>query len=454
MRIKAIGVWLTVAALALIAGCGESTTLVTESVRRAGQAAEAGEAVRSPVRRGVPVAKVTGEPVVRVRVASGLDRAELGSAGGVGGAGDGVLRVAPAGGGEAMAEVMPPVTVSRVGDVFTFHGSDGSLLVMTAGARGLRISGPGDVTLDRRRYPGTLVLRAAAGDDTRLDVVNHVGLEAYLPGVLERELYASWPAAAFEAQAVAARSYAIWERAMQSARDPQRGWDLEGDVASQAYAGTASNPRAIDAARQTRGIVLVYDDRVLPAFYSSACGGRGQDAAAVFADRVDDLPPLRGGARATCCEASPRFSWRAQRDAATLATRLAAWGRAHRHPVAGLRGLSAVTVAGRNAAGRPTAYHVTDAAGQGYTLNTEQFRFACNFDGSGASPLDASLRLPSGLVEPRVRAGRVLFDPGGGYGHGVGLCQWGTRARAAGGDHYVDITRTYYPGAEPVRVYQ
>ena len=457
---KWLSLWVLIGVLASASGCGGGAP----SQARADQQAAGPAADGSVARRGVPLERVAAEPGMRVRVERGVERVELravgeaGMAGGMTGGGEagGGLRVRIANGSGVVQEVRSPTTVTRVDNTFAFQRRRQTVLVMTAGEAGLRVSGEGGVALGGRRYPGDLVLRAAAGSErsaTRMDVVNHVAMEAYLPGVLERELYASWPAAAFEAQAVAARSYAIWERAMQRGRDPARGWDLEGDVASQAYAGHATNPKAVDAVRRTRGVVLAWDGRVLPAFYSSACGGRGQDAAAVFADRVDDLPPLRGAVRAACCEASPKHRWRARRDAATLATRLAAWGRATRHPVAGLRGLSDVTTARRNAAGRPTRYRIADAAGRAYELDAEQFRFACNFEGPGAPPLAAGVRLPSSSLEPSVQEGRVSFEHGGGYGHGVGLCQWGARGRAAAGDDYQRVLAEYYPGATPVRAY-
>lgn len=453
-----------------LAGCGGAAPVQRHASNDVVDSSAAMMHAGSSVRRGVLLTAAASEPVVRVRVGRALERVELHAAGG--------LWLTGGGDGHRLAVEAPPVTVWRerggAGVV-----EDEAYFIRDAKGETLRWATPtlevsrrgeaGDVMLDGRAYPGTLVLRPAAGDAVgavamavavagRLDVVNHVGLEAYLPGVLERELYASWPAATFEAQAVAARSYAIWERALQASRDPSaggRGWDLESDVASQAYIGTATNPKAVDAVRRTRGVVLAYDGRVLPAFYSSTCGGRGQDAAAVFADRVDDLPPLRGVPRERCCEASKKYRWRGERDAATLATRLAAWGRVNRHPVGAMRGLSAVRIAVRNGAGRPTGYAVTDGSGRVFTLDAEQFRFACNFDGGDAgSKLEASMKLLSGDVEPRIDAGRVIFDEGRGYGHGVGMCQWGARGRALAGERYSQILAAYYGRASLMRAYR
>lgn len=400
---------------------------------------------------GPPLASINTEPTLRVRVARGervlslqpVDR------------GDDVWLSpgGPVGGGAQ--RFTPPVTVTSTGEAFRVEAADGrsgtwTIAALHAGAESdLKITTAGDAA-----YPGTVQLHHAPGG---IDAINHVPLETYLPGVLDRELYPNWRRQAFEAQAVAARSYALFE--MSQSRRNGRRYDLESTTASQVYGGTSTNPTARAAVASTRGRVLAYDGRVVPAFYSSTTGGRGQDAAAVFT-RIADIPPLRGRSRDTWGSISPHWTWGPiRRDLDTLARRLAAWGEANDHPVANLRGIRGLAVTARSRAGRPAAFRVTDTAGTSYTLRSEQFRFACNFATDGS----AALNLPPLERDQRVMSSDLRFEPapggdavvitGRGWGHGVGLGQWGAQHLATRGYDARAILAYYYPDAAVVRLY-
>jgi SpoIID/LytB domain protein len=128
-----------------------------------------------------------------------------------------------------------------------------------------------------RRYRGGL---RAVPDGAAFDLVNVVGLEDYLKGVVPREMPASWgddALAALVAQAVAARSYAI------STMKPTATYDLFDDDRSQVYGGvSAEDPRSTRAVQATRGTVLTYDGQVITAFFFSTSGGRTEDVQNVF----------------------------------------------------------------------------------------------------------------------------------------------------------------------------
>jgi stage II sporulation protein D len=122
------------------------------------------------------------------------------------------------------------------------------------------------LALGGRVYRGDLVVRSTAGT---LAAINHVGLEAYLYGVVPDEVPASWPMEALKAQAVAARSYAVTSRRNGSV------FDLFPDTRSQVYGGIASEePRTNAAVDATAGRVVVYGGRVAQTFFHSTSGGR------------------------------------------------------------------------------------------------------------------------------------------------------------------------------------
>jgi len=96
-------------------------------------------------------------------------------------------------------------------------------------------------------------------------------------------LFSHWHPTMFLAQAIAARSYA-----MHKIQIGRRGdFDLEATTASQVYGGWTQNARALEAVDTTRGLVLTYGQEVLPAYYSSCCGGTSQDASLAFPDGDD-----------------------------------------------------------------------------------------------------------------------------------------------------------------------
>ncbi len=122
------------------------------------------------------------------------------------------------------------------------------------------------LTFDGREYHGTLVLRSQGGG---VSVVNGLPLDTYLRGVVPSESPSHWPLAALEAQAVAARSYAVSELR------PSSWYDLLPTTANQVYGGVAAErPRSDHAVYATLGQVLTWDGQVARTYYSSSSGGR------------------------------------------------------------------------------------------------------------------------------------------------------------------------------------
>ena len=434
-----ISVWVAgLAGLTGLAACGGRED-VTPAAVTAGRPVATAAAAAAPVSEtsvgsgagphlGPVVAALPREPAIRVRVQTRVREAVLTA--------ETAVRVA------GPREAAVPSKVYQFTTPLRIRRVEGHWELRDAAGRAMRWQLPqllvecdegGTIALGDKRYPRRLVLVPRTADtpgpalleDGSFDVVNHVALETYLAGVIERELYGSWPLETFKAQAVAARSYAVWEQTIAS----DRHYDLESSTASQAYIGSASNPTAVRAVAETRGQFLTYRGRVVPAFYSSSTGGTGQDAVLAFPNRIEDLPPLRGRAHGAWDQDSPQWRWGpVQRDAATLTRRIAAWGRDQAHPVAELGRLSTIEVAGRNSVGRPAVYRLggVDKRGRAvsFDLEAESLRVACNDTDNRRLPLPKGDRLLSSHLEVGVRGGSFTFT-GRGYGHGVGLSQWG-----------------------------
>ncbi|QOV87699.1 SpoIID/LytB domain-containing protein [Humisphaera borealis] len=314
----------------------------------------------------------------------------------------------------------------------------------------------GTLSVEGRPYRGTLVLvptGTTAGTTGEFDVVNHLLIDDYLKGVLAAELYPEFHLEAYKAQAIAARTYAIF---VSRTSPKSRHWDLHSDVRSQMYGGIKSEtPKSIQAASETAGIVVAFGppgkERIFKAYYSSCCGGATQAAS----DAFDETPiaPLMPKAVGRRCDISAgkykaKFDWPAivvSRD--ELARRLKLFGKSQHPPLKDIVGVRKVEIVKTNAAGRPVGFAIEDNRGARYILGSEQFRVAVNWD----APDNA--KLFSSYVTPVVAGNSVRFEEGHGFGHGVGLCQWCIEALARQGQTHEAIVQDAYPGAVLLKGY-
>ncbi len=125
----------------------------------------------------------------------------------------------------------------------------------------------GFVSTKGRWYRGKLMLKVSDG---RLTVINDVGLEDYIRGVLPSEMSPSWEYEALKAQAIAARSYALANLGKQA----KYGYDLKDNTEDQAYGGaSAETNRTNKVIDDTEGLVLTYDMKIISAYYSASAGG-------------------------------------------------------------------------------------------------------------------------------------------------------------------------------------
>lgn len=399
------------------------------------------------------ITSIQSEPLVRVRVRRSVPVIEVDSPAG--------MRIGPAAASEQRV-MQGPLRISHDGTQFIFAPVKPGGQPLGWNLPSLTITAvQGDtVSLDRQTYPATIVIHpvrsAVAKGPTLVDAINHVPMERYLPGVLSKELYASWEYEAFRAQAITARSYAI--HGLMSSRS--RHYDLESTQASQAYIGANAHQKAIDAVNTTKGIVLAYQDDVLQAYYSSCSGGTGQDAAAIFPNQRD-VPPLRGKQQGDWGKESPYFRWSISVPRVLLTQRMAAWGKATGNAIASLQMIREVRTTAANAVGRPTQLTVFDQSGKGYPLSAEQFRFACNYDGPANASVPTTAALPPLESKQMVRSSHVAVVVtqndvrinGAGYGHGVGLCQYSAQAMAKQGYAAQGILQFFYAGADLRKVY-
>jgi SpoIID/LytB domain protein len=344
----------------------------------------------------------------------------------------------------------------------------GQVLLQSAGTLRLSYVDPADTTIlfdlqygqgsfwagnEDRLYRGAIELDPRAEG---LTVVNLLSVEEYLYSVLPSEMPSHWPQACLQAQAVAARSYTL----ANLGRFASRGFDLLGSVASAAYRGLGAETPAVRAAVDaTRGLVLTEGGKPLSAFYSANCGGHTDTTLVAwgFPSALPAVPDPLQGPRPFPLDPEGLARWLSDRPAAYCAhpeysafsaNRWQLWvsrqeiERRLANPELG--SVLGIAAGGRGQSGRAAEARIRGTTGE-LTVRRDALRWVLGGLRSNLFVVEPKLG-PDGLPE------YFLFT-GGGWGHGVGLCQSGAAGMAAAGFSAAEILAHYYGGAPLQRVY-
>ncbi len=382
-------------------------------------------------------------PRVRVGLAVGAATLEVG--------GGAALRVTqPDGSPVGRIPAGIRATVTLAGSGIAIRSSASGLPVLDAFT--LTPEDTGYVRINGRDYRGVVDLVRMSGG---LLASNLVAVEDYVAGVVTAEMGRRAPEEleALRAQAVISRTVAV--RAI--GRAAERGYDLLATVADQAYHGAGSElEQGREAVADTRGIVLVWEGRVIDAFYHSTCGGRTAEPTEIFPG-AGGRPYLRSvldqsPSGASWCAISPRYRWREEWSGTEMAAILReGMPTTLTGPLSsgGISRLRDVVITARGGTGRVQAITIYHGGGtapvEGANLVRQVLR-----------PVSGGLLRSSHFTLHATRSGEQLarlVAEGQGAGHGVGMCQWGAVGRARAGHDWEAILAGYFPGAVPGRLY-
>lgn len=272
--------------------------------------------------------------------------------------------------------------------------------------------------------------------DNRLIAVNVLPLEEYLASVINSEMPSSFPRAARQAQAIAARTYAL------SVMKGHPRFDLFATSRSQKYlgnqyrdtsgrrlAGETDGSREI--VRETSGIICTWQGKLFTSWFSAVCGGRTTNGASVFTDAVGALKSVE----CEWCRDAEHYRWSKSFDLQDVSRRLAEHFAADGSDFGTLQSVTEIP----GTAGDLPYYSVSDGV---KTLRIAGSTFRRT--------------MPYGeLYSPRFAAtvaGNEVRFAGRGSGHGVGMCQWGANGLGKAGRSALEILRYYYDGIETVRL--
>ncbi len=326
----------------------------------------------------------------------------------------------------------------------------------------------GLVPLGAALYRGRLRV-VPLGDSLR--AINYIGIENYLPSVVGSEMPAQWPLAALRAQAVAARTYAMAQRR------PGQLFDLQATVESQMYKGVGAETTSTrQAVAQTNGQVLLYRGRLIDAVFHSCSGGSTENSGEIWNRQLPYLTSVPD-----FDQVSPMRNWSKSFEPREL-----------RRAFVEIDGVSAIEPLVTSTSGRIRQARVIGPGGQLVLSGAELRRrlglrstlvrfqllapakpqamaLAVSPASDAAEPATAGaataprpspglrFRLPpppplppvaglSGSVQPA--SAPILLAIGHGFGHGVGMSQWGAYGMALRGKSHAEILRHYYQGAQ------
>ncbi|MBA5874857.1 MAG: SpoIID/LytB domain-containing protein [Nitrospira sp. CR1.2] len=329
--------------------------------------------------------------------------------------------------------------VSESGETKTMRGS----VRFTARGDGLYLDGRrlagGQIQLRPLRHSLTLLIGKDGGTGAAtplpisgavrvlrkghaLSVVNQVDLEEYVKGVVPSEVSSAWHPEMLKVQAVAARTYALYNKMLSAARE----YDVVATIQDQVYRGRVGVDRRVeDAVESTRGIVVTHQQAPIYAAFSSTAAGPTEDAVNVWANK--DLPYLKGVECPFDLE-SPYYQWKASVKIDQLEHNL-------RHQGFSVGTIATITPITYSRAGRVARLRILHSGGE-TILRGEDLRKAAGYT-----------VIPSTQFEVESIGAEVVFA-GYGAGHAVGLCQWGAKELAELGYSYNSILQYYYPGTE------
>jgi len=270
-----------------------------------------------------------------------------------------------------------------------------------------------------RKFRGTIeIIRTP---NNKLLVINELDVDSYIAGVLYHEVSPKWPMDVLEAQAIIARTYALRQAKLNKDKD----YGLVSTAFSQVYGGrTSEKGRTSKAIRRTKGKVLTYKNKIFPTFYHATCAGHTEDAS--FLWKID-LPPLKGR-ECRFCQRSPHLKWKKKVSFKSIEEALERAGFK-------VGTIKAIKIVDRDISGRVTELEIISTRDK---INLSGYRFRLAVGPNIIRSANFNLR---------IKKKKAYFE-GLGWGHGVGMCQWGAFFMSRKGFNAEQILGYYYPGAK------
>jgi stage II sporulation protein D len=295
----------------------------------------------------------------------------------------------------------------------------------------------GFVKVNGKRYRGNLEVKRIGG---QIWVINILDIDEYLKGVVPCEIggIAKEVFEAAKAQAVAARTYAYAH--INQHRD--LGFDLYATVQDQVYRGFACERKMTSlAVEQTAREIVTYKNRPIEAKYHSTCGGRTADFNDAWAGNP---PPYLRSVSCRYCKNSPHYKWQKALEKRTFFSNIRARLKKIGRPIPKNELIKKVKMV-RNRRSKRVGQLIINTDSNEYTIPGYYIRSVLG------DRNDPGGSLKSNFIQIKVKGDKVIIE-GRGFGHGVGMCQFGALEMARKGKGYHTILRHYYPGTRTKKI--
>ena len=270
-------------------------------------------------------------------------------------------------------------------------------------------------------YRGNIIVNCAGN---KINIINELKFEDYLKGILPKEASASWNTNALKAQAVISRTYA----AKNIGRHAKEGYDVCDTVHCQVYGGAScENKKCNLAVRDTKGEVVVYQNALAQTLFHAACGGHTDDPKYVWGWK--ETPEYLEGRKDKYCKGNPHSNWTIELSESFIREKLNTAG----YKVGTIKKIS---YSGKTAGKAAKTVTISNSKGK-LKLNAYTFRLAVD-----------AFKVKSTMFTSISKKGKNFVFKGHGWGHKVGLCQWGAKAMGDKKISYKKIIDYYYPGTD------
>ncbi|MDR0915159.1 MAG: SpoIID/LytB domain-containing protein [Endomicrobium sp.] len=283
-------------------------------------------------------------------------------------------------------------------------------------------SSDGCIFVFNKAYRGHLLLQQSYLNSNCFDIINIICLEDYLKGVLPQEIYKHWSFEALKVQAIISRTYVI----KNYNRHMNQGFDICATTHCQVYGGLSNEAEVCNQAIvETECQVLTYKGLLAQTVFHASCGGHTENPKYIWDST--NVPRYLKGVKCHYCSKSPYFSWTGKLEEKFIRNQLI------NNNFCNIGKIRQINIKGKTRHGTVKQLEIIHSQGK-LNIHAYKFRLAIS-----------TWNIKSNMFKSIKKCrGKFCFN-GKGWGHRVGLCQWGTKVMAEKGKTYKQILSYFYP---------
>lgn len=284
----------------------------------------------------------------------------------------------------------------------------------------IKITGQSFITVNKKFYRGNILVKLSLNN--KLNIINELSVEDYLKGVLPKEADGGSNLEALKVQAVISRSYVL----KNLSKHYKEGFDVCSTVHCQVYGGASSeNKLCNQAISETEGEVVVYDNEIAQTLFHANCGGFTEDPKYVWAWK-SETPEYLKGIKDKYCKTGPHSTWTSTLSEKVIREKLIKAGYE-------IGEIKSIKTSGKTKSKGKETIVIKYKKG---TLSLNSYKFRTIVD---------PWLIKSTMIDSIKKKNNSFVFTGKGWGHRVGLCQWGAKVMAEEGVPYKEILEFYYP---------